>query len=80
MLSIIIIFTAHQMWDYLKTNYTIHKVKDYSDSRASKYKSMLEELEMTTHKICDTPTNSEFICLNEKAWVQKELDEFIQSL
>jgi hypothetical protein len=44
-LSIIIIFASHQIWEYCKSNYTTHKIKNTADTQASKYKSMLEDME-----------------------------------
>ena len=44
-LSFIIIFASHQIWEYCKSNYTTHKTKNLADIHASKYKTMMEDME-----------------------------------
>jgi hypothetical protein len=92
-LSIIIIFIAHQLWEYCKLNYTTPKIKDLVEVQASKYKQMVEDLERNTTAVIPvassqptyTPVlvklqHSDFLPLEEKEWVQKELSSFIDTL
>lgn len=89
-LSIIIIFTAHHIWEYCKSNYTVKKTKNLIESRESKYKSMLENIssseELAIVKNDSTnipqtkPPPNNFVALEEKEWMQKELDRFIDGL
>lgn len=93
-LSIIIIFILHHLWEYCKTNYTSQKTKNLAEIQASKYKQIAEDIERNTnalisvHKpeIADSvpiPVKiqpSEFLPLDEKEWVHKELNTFIDSL
>jgi hypothetical protein len=93
-LSIIIIFTAHHIWEYCKSNYTVKKTKNLIESRESKYKLMLENIgqsqEMVIFTNGETPESTniqqpklavkDFVDLEEKEWIQKELDGFIDSL
>ena len=82
-LSIIIIFTAHHIWEYCKSNYTIKKTKNLIESRESKYKLMLENIGQSQEMTIHTPLKrqgTEFVDLEEKEWIQKELDVFIDGL
>jgi len=44
-LSIIIIFIVHQIWEYCKINYTSPKNKNLGEIHAAKYKQMVEDME-----------------------------------
>lgn len=121
-LSIIIIFASHQIWEYCKSNYTTHKIKNVADSQASKYKSMLEDMERAHALQQSTPlrganasaltgedvssrvnllrrasqnrgvdaqqpepiehslTHPQFISMEDKEWIQSELEKFIQDM
>jgi len=87
-LSIIIIFAAHHIWEYCKSNYTVKKTKNLIESRESKYKSMLEnisnseELAIVKQDSTNIPPQQQnnFVALDEKEWMQKELDRFIDGL
>lgn len=80
-LSIVIIFAAHHIWEYCKTNYTTKKTKDLVEIRAQKYKSMLENMEtsVSSEAVVVKPATT-FLPLDEKMWLQKELDTFIDGL
>jgi hypothetical protein len=87
-LSIVIIFATHHIWDYCKQNYTTHKVKDLADIRASKYKSMLEDMERSSTQLVvktaepkpEADSKLEFVSTEEKEWIRKELDDFMRDL
>lgn len=44
-ISIIIIFIAHSIWNYIKNNYSTKKTKDLIGCQIQKYKNMMEELQ-----------------------------------
>jgi hypothetical protein len=44
-ISILIIFIAHSLWNYIKNTYSTKKTKDLIGSQIQKYKSMLEEIQ-----------------------------------
>jgi hypothetical protein len=44
-LSILIIFIVHQIWEYCKINYTSPKNKNLGEIQAAKYKQMVEDME-----------------------------------
>ena len=96
-LSIIIIFILHHLWEYCKTNYTSQKTKNLAEIQASKYKQIAEDMERNSNALVmvntDLPPNqqihppipvkiqpSDFLPLDEKEWVHKELDTFIDTL
>jgi len=125
-LSIIIIFIAHQLWEYCKINYTTQKTKNLVETQASKYKQIAEDMERnsspmhsgsylnsspmhsdeyaTTHRASEMHSGSylnsttlvmvesppkqlpvkiqpsDFLPLDEKEWVHKELATFIDTL
>ena len=95
-LSIIIIFIAHQLWEYCKVNYTSQKTKNLVEIQASKYKQIAEDMERNSSALVtvDKPVNgtlvtvpvkiqpNDFLPLDEKEkeWVQKELISFIDTL
>lgn len=44
-LSIIIIYLGHQLWEYLRNKYSTKKTIDLVNSQTQKYKKMLEEIQ-----------------------------------
>ena len=91
LISIAIIAITHHIWDYLKANYSTQKTKDLVEIHASKYKTILNDLERQTPtpNLCITnhsaqeepqPTRQQYISVEEQAWMRAELDSFIQSL
>jgi len=48
LISIAIIAITHHIWDYLKANYSTQKTKDLAEIHASKYKTILNDLERQT--------------------------------
>jgi hypothetical protein len=86
-LSIIIIFIAHQLWEYCKINYTTQKTKNLVEIQASKYKQIAEDMErnstalvMVEKQIPVKIQPSDFLPLDEKEWIHNELASFIDTL
>ncbi len=91
-LSIIIIFILHHLWEYCKTNYTSQKTKNLAEIQVSKYKQIAEDLERNSSALVmvnkeqmhpPIPVKiqpSDFLPLDEKEWVHRELDTFIDTL
>jgi hypothetical protein len=94
-LSIIIIFIAHQLWEYCKINYTYPKTKNLVEIHASKYRQIAEDMERNLDNKLLANTNTpvvnitttvadklppDFLPLEEKEWVHKELAAFIDTL
>ena len=94
-LSIIIIFIVHQIWEYCKINYTSPKNKNLGEIQAAKYKQMVEDMERNTKMVVPVsypktetePTppliklqHSDFLPFAEKEWIHKEMTEYIDTL
>ena len=43
--SLIIIITGHQLWNWLKDNYSTKKTKDLVGSQIQKYKTILQDIQ-----------------------------------
>ena len=85
--SIIIICILHHLWEYCKVNYTSQKTKNLVEIQASKYKQIAEDMDRNSNAsvavAADPPKKlqpSEFLPLDEKEWVHKELATFIETL
>lgn len=57
-LSIIIIFIMHQIWEYCKINYTSPKNKNLVEIQAAKYKQMVEDMERYSTTEFQVPISS----------------------
>ena len=44
-ISILIIFIAHSLWNYIKNTYSTKKTKDLIGSQIQKYKTMIEQIQ-----------------------------------
>ena len=63
-ISLIIIYLCHQLWEYLKDTFSTKITKDLATSQIQKYKQMMEELRES-----ETSTNME-----------KELESFMETI
>jgi len=88
-LSIIIIFISHHLWEYCKVNYTSQKTKNLVEIQASKYKQIAEDIDRNSNAlvmVAEAPKStvkiqpSDFLPLDEKEWIHKELTTFIETL
>ena len=74
MISIIIIYSLHQLWEYLKDTYSTKKTKDLVNTQIKKYKKMMDEIQQT--KTMDTPpilSEENILSMND------DLTEFMNS-
>jgi len=65
-ISLIIIYLCHQLWEYLKNTFSKKITKDLAGSQIQKYKQMIEEIQLRESEIS---TNME-----------KELESFIETI
>lgn len=91
-LSIVIILIGQRIWDYFKTNYTTKKTKNLVEFQSNKYKTIMEELERNlpplpvavsaSTKSSHPPSlgDTNFLSREEKEWLAKELDGYLNSL
>jgi len=73
-ISIIIIYSAHQTWNYLKDTYSTRRTKDLVNTQIKKYKDMMEKIQNTK---VETP--SPFQNETEKQSMNKELLEYMNN-
>ena len=72
-ISLLIIFIMHQLWDYLKDKYSVKKTKDLVSSQIQKYKTILEEIQ-SNPPILDKKYEPDSIDL------KNDLEVFLQEL
>jgi hypothetical protein len=76
-ISILIIYTFHQLWDYLKNTFSTKITKDLANLQTQKYKQIIEEIQETQslQKLdISNPTTSDSLNM------EQELESFIESI
>jgi hypothetical protein len=71
-ISILIIFIAHSLWNYIKNTYSTKKTKDLIGSQIQKYKAMLEEIQNQKEKGYNQ------IELNEDISIENDLAKWME--
>lgn len=71
-ISIIIIFCIHSLWDYLKDTYSTKKTRDLVNTQMNKYKQIINEIQENK--------SSQILSLNETERMDAELTEYLDSL
>jgi len=71
-LSILIIYSVHQIWTYLKDTYSTKKTRDLVNSQITKYKKMIEEIQANNSASKPLFENQE-----EKETMHNELADFL---
>jgi predicted PurR-regulated permease PerM len=74
-ISLLVVYIGHQLWDYIVKYYS--KRKYVVSSQIEKYKSIIEELQEHP-KI--QPMNLEDIQIDIQIDMQKDLEDFLQTL
>lgn len=70
MISIFLIYSFHQLWDYLKTAYSKQTTKDLIQFQTEKYKKIIEQIQTVE----PSHTNP------EKDPMKDELEDFVNNL
>lgn len=73
-ISIIVIFIGHQIWNYVKNTYSTKKTKDLVNTQITKYKKMMKEIQENDNHL------NHFLNPNEKEIMDKNLTDFIQNI
>ena len=73
-ISIIIIYLGHQLWEYLRDKYSTKKTIDLVNSHTKKYKKMMEEIQNVER------ANSLDSVVGETADMEQELSTFIDTI
>jgi hypothetical protein len=71
-ISILIIFIAHSLWNYIKNTYSTKKTKDLIGSQIQKYKTMLEEIQNQKEKGYNE------LELNEEISIENDLAKWME--
>ena len=66
LISILLIYSCHRLWDYLKMTYSKQTTKDLIQFQTEKYKKIIEQM-----KTCEVPKND---------LMKDELENFINDL
>jgi hypothetical protein len=72
LLSVLIIYGIHSIWNYLKDTYSTKKTRDLVNSQISKYKRLIEDIQSNQPAAVPLFENQE-----EKEAMQNELAEFM---
>lgn len=76
-ISIIIIFIAHSLWNHIKNSYSTKKTKDLIGTQIQKYKTMMEELQRQKETDGNDPENSMEKDLEK--WMEESLQTDFQN-
>jgi hypothetical protein len=74
-ISIIVVYSGHCLWNYVKDTYSTKKTKDLVNTQIEKYKKMMKEIQ-DNNKI----SQSSFLNEKEKNTMDKELIEFMSKI
>jgi ketol-acid reductoisomerase len=75
-ISIIVIYGTHYLWNNIITTYSTKKTKNLVDSQIQKYKKIIDEIQQGNQS--SQPT--EFISEEEKKNMDESLTDYIMSL
>uniref|UniRef100_A0A6C0JH67 Uncharacterized protein n=1 Tax=viral metagenome TaxID=1070528 RepID=A0A6C0JH67_9ZZZZ len=74
-ISIIIIYAGHLLWNYLKDNYSKKKTKDLVGSQIEKYKKMVGEMNDGS----SSRRNMDELSQEDLAKMERELSSFMEN-
>ena len=69
--SLLIIFILHQLWEYMKQKYSVKKTKDLVSSQIQKYKTIIKELQTNSSNIIQEPNTID---------LKNDLEDFLEEL
>jgi len=72
-ISIIIIYSGHQLWIYIKDTYSTKKTKDLVNTQIEKYKKMMKEIEKNN-------SSPKFLDNSEKNNMDQRLTDFMNNI
>jgi len=76
-ISILIIYTCHQLWEYLKNTFSTKVTKDLANLQTQKYKQIIEEIQ-DVHQLqnfdLSNPSTSDSLNM------EQELESFIDTI
>lgn len=75
-ISLIIIFFFHSLWNYIQENYAIKKTKDLVGFQTEKYKKILNEYIENSSQLLEN-SSSDFLNDSEKETIHNDLDNIL---
>jgi predicted PurR-regulated permease PerM len=81
-LSIVVLFLAHHLIEYMKNTYTVKKTKDIVGIQMQKYKQMVDEIYEKERKqwIESSDSIKNTLSQEELQTVHSDLDEFMKGI
>ena len=76
-ISFIVIYFIHNLWNYLRDTYTVKKTKDLLDFQPKKYREMLDS-GMNSSPTSEKYSSPDFISQEDKEWMIQELSAILQ--
>lgn len=77
-ISFIVIYFIHNLWNYLRDTYTVKKTKDLVDFQTKKYREMLDSGMNSSPTSSDNYSSPDFISEEDKEWMIQELSAILQ--
>jgi hypothetical protein len=74
-ISIIVVYSGHCLWNYIKDTYSTKKTKDLVNTQIEKYKKMMKEIQ-DNNKI----SQESFLNEKEKDIMDKELIDYMSKI
>ena len=74
-ISILVVYSGHCLWNYIKDTYSTKKTKDLVNTQIEKYKKMMKEIQKN-----NTTSEDPFLNENEKNIMGKELNDFMSKI
>lgn len=80
--SIIIIVLGHQLWNYLKDNYSVKKTKDLVGSQIQKYKIILNDIQNAEISKQNEQSNEHKLVTHDSEYMdlKKDLEKYLQEI
>ena len=82
-ISFIIILVGHNLWIYIKDNYSVKKTKDLVGSQIQKYKNILNDIQEAEAEAKKEKNNSQLVMYHSDSNyidLKNDLEHFLQEL
>ena len=80
-ISFVIIIIGHQIWIYLKNNYSVKQKMDLVGSQTYKYKNILHDIQKKEHKENPVIESTELVeYISDYGDLKKDLEQYLQEI
>lgn len=80
-ISFVIIIIGHQIWIYLKNNYSVKQKMDLVGSQTYKYKNILHDIQKKEHKEIPVVESTELVeYISDYGDLKKDLEQYLQEI